>query len=356
MNRFTIRPLLVLSAAMVTVLSFGATGASAAAVRMAAKGHAPEATCSQLTKAQIQPLIGVRITKVKVTKVKVTALTGHQCVFSGSGGNGQAIGVIVLKGGEAESAFNSEVAVLAGKVAVKGVGDKAYRAKSDFQPVAISGNDYCSVSVGSSDTIPGVGSIEEANGGRSTLPESDNSVIAAALGTICNRVYGKGNTTVSLAALRSTTQTSTTQRSSAGGSSAAAPPGTTQSTKTASEDPLKVTLVKVTDPATQTDPNNGPYAGMRWVGLQFTVVVNGPDEDTGTSFIIGSDGMTYGFNTSQSIGGYSTCTATTDTLRQGRPATICTGVMLPTSVQVTKVAFSGLATEKGTGVVYWSPS
>jgi hypothetical protein len=311
----------------------------------------PSATCKQLTNTQIQPLLSVHVAKVKISRT----LGGQQCVYSGAGGSGEAIDVLVIGGSDGKPAFTSDVKGFDGKVAVKGVGSQAYRAKGDFQVDSIKGSTFCSVSVGSEDSVPGVAAVESASGGTSDIPESDNAVIATALGTLCNRIYKSGATTVSLSALGSTTATT-----SGGGSSGAAPPvGTTQSTTSAATDPEKVTLVKITDPATQTDPNNAPYAGMRWVGLEITIVVNGPDSPAGSYFIIGSDGMTYGFNTSQMIGGFSGCTQVPadGNPKEGKPLTMCGGDMLPTNVQVAKVVFSGLgSTQTGKGVVYWSPS
>ncbi len=325
---------------------FSGTGSEAFGASSTSSG-----TCAQLTKAQIQPLLSVSVAKVKISRVS----GGQQCVYSGPGGDGEAIDVLVISGGGAKQAFTGEVKSLDGKVAVKGVGSQAYREKGDFQLDSIKGSTYCSVSVGSGDSVPGVAALESsANGGTSDIPESDNGIIATALGTLCNRIYKSGSTKVSLSALGSTTATTT-----GGGSSGAAPVGTTQSTQTSAEDPEKVTLVKVTDPATQTDPNNAPYAGMRWVGLQFTVVVNGPDSLAGAPFVIGSDGMTYGFNTAVSIGGFSGCTQVPadGQAKEGKPSTLCVGAMVPTNVQVSKVVFSGLqTTQTGKGVLYWAPS
>jgi hypothetical protein len=347
-NRNLSRVFALLPAALVLAcLPLGRDGSA-----LAGAASSGVVTCKQITKAQVQPLMSVTANKVQVTKAEGT---GQQCVYSNTDGNGEAIDVLVVGGSLAKPAFQEEIRGLVGsKVAVPGVGQMAYRAKGDFQLLALSGQKFCSVSVGSSDTIPGVAAIQEQNGGTSDLPESDNAVIAKALGTICNRVFKKGSTTVSLAALGSTTATTT---AGSGGSTAAGVPiGTTQATKTASEDPLKVTLVKVFDPAVPANPDNAASAGMRWVGLQFTVVVNGPDSDTGSAFIIGSDGNTYGFNSSEIIGPFPGCADTSSNSREGKPSTICPGTMMPTGVTVAKVAFSGLATETGTGVVYWSGS
>lgn len=308
----------------------------------------PPATCKQLSKAQVQPLMTATITKVKVTK---PLSSGQECVFSSSD-DAEDIDVLVVGGSEAKEAFQEDVRGLTSKQAVPGVGQKTYRSKGDFQISSTDGKEFCSVSVGSEETIPGVAAINAANGDTSYVPESDNTVIAKALGTLCNRLYKKGATKVSLAALGTTT-TGATGGSAAGGQ----PIGTTQSTKSSATDPEKITLVKVIDPAVPNDPNNAATAGMRWVGLDFTAVVEGPDSLGGEPFVIGSDGMTYGFNSAELIGPFPGCTASGDNVPQGKSQTLCWGTMIPTGVTVSKVAFSGLGTtQSGTGVLFWSGS
>jgi hypothetical protein len=191
MSQRILRVLLVFSAmaviASVPVLS-GNGSASASAKSSGA------ATCKQLTKGQVQPLIATPITKIKVTKAEQT---GQQCVYSGSSG-GQAIDVLVIKG-ETKAQFKEDTAGLDHKVAVLGVGDKAYRAEGDYQIDALGGGVYCSVSVGEEDTVPGVAALEV--NGSADIPESANQIVARALGTLCNRLYKKGSKTPSLAGL-----------------------------------------------------------------------------------------------------------------------------------------------------------
>jgi hypothetical protein len=310
----------------------------------------PSATCKQLTKAQVQPLMAAKITKVKVTK---SVGSGQECVYS-SADDADEIDVLVIGGSEAKKAFQEDVHGLTSKQAVPGVGEKTYRSKGDFQISSTNGKEYCSVSVGSEETIPGVAAINAANGDTSFVPERDNAIIAKALGTLCNRLYKKGTTKVSLAALGTTT---TTTAPSGGSAAGGQPIGTTQSTKTSAEDPEKVTLVKVVDPAVPNDPNNAAASGTRWVGLDFTVIVEGPDSLGGEPFIIGSDGTTYGFNSAEIIGPFPGCTASGDNVPEGKPQTLCWGTMIPTGVTVSKVAFSGLgSTQSGTGVLFWSGS
>jgi hypothetical protein len=93
------------------------------------------ATCKQLPKSEIQQLLSVQIAKVKVTSA---LQTGQQCVYSGSDG-GYDIDVLVIGGSEAKPGFQEDVKGMSPKVAVKGVGDKAYREKGDFQIDSIKG-------------------------------------------------------------------------------------------------------------------------------------------------------------------------------------------------------------------------
>ena len=154
----------------------------------------PSVTCKQLTKAQIQPLLTSHIAKVNITPAPYG---GQQCVFSGSDGDGD-IDVLVING---KQFYKQDVKDTHLNVAVPGVGDKAARAKGDFQIDALKGNEFCSVTVGSSDTIPGVAALQTAAGGTNTIPERDNTIVAKALGTVCNRLFKKGNTTPSFAGM-----------------------------------------------------------------------------------------------------------------------------------------------------------
>lgn len=179
-----------------TVALLGNTSAAAAATN-SAKG----ATCKQITKADVQPLIATAIAKQKVTVVHLPGgVVGQQCEYSGADG---VIDVAVVKSTSSKRVFNEDVDAFSHKVVVPGVTGKAYRATGDFQMEGLDGKVDCSVSADSAATIPGVAALQD-NGnsdGDFELSESDNSIIASALGTICNRVFGKGDTKPSLAGL-----------------------------------------------------------------------------------------------------------------------------------------------------------
>ena len=157
-------------------------------------------TCKQLTKEQVQPLMANTITDVKVTAAGTDG-EGQQCVFSAPDGTG-AIDVMVLGEPDAQPAYASAIkAESHGPVAVPGVGDKASRDTGDGEIDSIKGNLYCAVSLGSSGDMPGVGKLEQAAGGTTHIAESAYAAMAAALGTLCNRIYGSGNTTPDLSVL-----------------------------------------------------------------------------------------------------------------------------------------------------------
>ncbi len=156
-----------------------------------------KASCKQLTKEQVQPLLVATITDVKVTAAGTDA-EGQQCIFSAPDGTG-AVDVLVLGGVDAQPAYASAVkAESHGAVAVPGVGDKASRDTGDGEIDSIKGDLYCAVSLGSAGDVPGIGKLEQAAGGTTHIAESAYAAEAAALGTLCNRIYGSGNTTPDL--------------------------------------------------------------------------------------------------------------------------------------------------------------
>ncbi len=230
MKAFATRPLVALfgvSSAM--VLFSPATSASAATGMLAAKSsHAPKAGCSQLTKAQVQALIVNPITKVTVKAVTAEQYTGgtqrigQECVFAAGSADAEALTVTVIGGPVAARAYAADVQGLSGAVAVHGVGTKAVRAPVDANGAAatttlsaLKGTTYCSVSP-QDGNIPGEAQLEEAAGATADIGNKAYAEIAAAVGTVCNRIFGSGKTTPDLTGL-----------TQAGAAAAAAPTTTT---------------------------------------------------------------------------------------------------------------------------------
>jgi hypothetical protein len=180
--------------------SSGGQAASAAPQASPGSAGGTAVTCNQLTKADVQPLLVDPITTVTVTAAGIDG-EGQQCVF-GTASDG-AVDVLVLSGDLATTGYAQEVQGMAKPVSVPGVGDKAARDTGDDQPDSIKGDVFCSVSLGADEGVPGVAALQEAAGGTSNIGEAANGIVAAALGTLCNRIYGSGNTTPDLSGLGS---------------------------------------------------------------------------------------------------------------------------------------------------------
>jgi hypothetical protein len=215
MKLFTTRPVIALFGLTTTMLLFlVVSGPSGATELLAAKsGHASKMGCSKLTKAQVQPLIVNPITKETVKPVTGAQYTGstkkigQECVFAAGSSDSEALTVTVISGPVAARAYAADVQSLSPAVAVPGIGGKAVRARVDANGAAstttlsaIKGQTYCSISPQDGD-IPGEGQLEEAAGDTADIGNKAYAEIAAAIGTVCNRIFGSGNTTPNLTAL-----------------------------------------------------------------------------------------------------------------------------------------------------------
>jgi len=164
-------------------------------------GNPPEGgtvvNCKQLTQDVVQPLMAGAIDSVSVTAAGDDD-TGQQCDFAGGADDVSDINVLVLSGSTATTEYSD---IASGGISVPGVGDKAVRQDGDVSLDALHGDTYCSVSVGDPGDLPGIGALEAANEGSTDIPDSVLDPAAAALGTLCNRIFGSGNTTPDLAAL-----------------------------------------------------------------------------------------------------------------------------------------------------------
>jgi hypothetical protein len=169
------------------------------------------ATCTQLTKDQVQPLLTDPITKASAQTVpdQVTLNgTAQQCTFAIKDSE-QAIVVTVVGGPDADGFFDAAQQSLSQPVSVPGIGAKAVRDASDSTSTITAEDDGvgCSAAVGSEGEMPGVGALEEAAGDTSDIGDANFAVISTALGTLCNRVFGSGNTTPDFSGLTAATVT-----------------------------------------------------------------------------------------------------------------------------------------------------
>jgi hypothetical protein len=216
MNRFRVRPLLAPIALGAGALLAWAPAMPASTAFAATSSHGSKATCSQLSKAQIQPLIVNPITKVTVKPLKDQQYAiggskkqvGQECIYAAGSGDSQALIVSVVGGPSAAVAYKGDLQGLGSDhVSVPGVGDKAVRASVDAKGEAdttelssLKGSTYCSVTPQDGD-VPGEAQLEEAAGDTGDIGNKAYAEIAAAIGTVCNRVYGSGNTKPDLSAL-----------------------------------------------------------------------------------------------------------------------------------------------------------
>lgn len=175
----------------------------AAAAASASQGGSGAATCKQLTKAEVQPLQSEPITAVNVTafgSISDGHSDGQQCTFMVDGG---AVTVIVVPESDQLVNYAAQLKELAKPVSVPGVGDKAVRDGGDESGAVLSnkGGVTCEVGV-SAEFVPGAGALMEAAGATNNIGDSNYAVIAAAAGTLCNRIFGSGNTTPDLSGLK----------------------------------------------------------------------------------------------------------------------------------------------------------
>lgn len=176
----------------------GGSHSSAAGAGGAAAGKAPAGgpTCTQLTPADVQPLMTAKARAPRVTKLG-SAYAGEQCEFIA---DDQAVDVIVNAADDAYLGYAVAKGHADKPVAVSGVGDEAFRETDDFVPTAKKGNVMCSVTTASSVQIPGASTKLVANG-YNHISQAQDDVLAKALGALCNRIFGSGNTTIDLSGL-----------------------------------------------------------------------------------------------------------------------------------------------------------
>lgn len=155
-------------------------------------GGTPQVTCSQLKAADVQGLMTATVAGVQISVVGTDG-DGQQCVFHDANSE-QAIDIIVVPADDPYVGYDASKSSATNPVALSGIGDEAFRATGDIEPYAKHGNVMCTVSSASVVEFPGVSGLV-INGMTPTFTEQQNTIIADALGTVCNRLFGVGNTT-----------------------------------------------------------------------------------------------------------------------------------------------------------------
>jgi hypothetical protein len=141
-----------------------------------------------------------KITGVTATPAG-TAGEGQTCNWADAGSS-SGMSITVLSGQDATDTYNGDVQSLSKPVSVPGVGDKAVRDGSDGTSAvsAIKGSEYCKVDPGDGE-VPGVGDLERDAGDSSDIGDANYALEAAAVATLCNKIFGSGNTTPDLSGL-----------------------------------------------------------------------------------------------------------------------------------------------------------
>ena len=158
------------------------------------------ATCTQLTIDEAQPLLNVPLKTVHVTPAGLSG-GGQECRFVGAD-ESDYVDVIVIGGSEGPLEYANDVQGFPSPAPLPGVGDKAMwdsnNESSSF--AALKGDVYCSVE-GEDENVPGVGALMDAANNTLRIGDANWKIIANAMATLCNRIYGSGDTTVDLSGL-----------------------------------------------------------------------------------------------------------------------------------------------------------
>jgi hypothetical protein len=189
------------SAAAAVPATPGASAPAAVTTSTAATTSAPKVTCNQLTTAEVQPLVEDPITRVSAAPGTSDG-NGQLCQW-GTTGTSSAVSIKVLSGDDAKNEYRSDLASISQAVAVTGVGDTAWRDKSDSSTnvISIKGDVFCSVDADQS--VPGIAELEDAAGNTSDIGDANWAIAENATATLCNRIYGSGTTTFDISALKS---------------------------------------------------------------------------------------------------------------------------------------------------------
>ena len=158
------------------------------------------ATCTQLTAAEAQPLIVDQITDVTVTPtVSTTLARSADSTPPTTATRSMSPSTAATP---ARQEYDGTVQGFANPVALPGVGDTAMWDSNDESNefAAIKGTVYCSVEV-DAENVPGVGHLMDEVNNTIRIGDANYMILAAAAATLCNRIYGSGDTTIDLSGL-----------------------------------------------------------------------------------------------------------------------------------------------------------
>lgn len=156
------------------------------------------ASCKQLTAAEAQPLVVDQITTVTITPYGLHG-TGQECRFNTTD---DSVSVDVTVDGGADGTAEYEGTTFANPAPLPGVGDKAIWDSNNESSLfaAIKGTVYCSVDV-DAENVPGVAHLMDEVNNTIRIGDANYQILAATAATLCNRIYGSGDTTIDLSGL-----------------------------------------------------------------------------------------------------------------------------------------------------------
>ncbi len=192
--------------------SAAGTGGSAPAVHTTASSGAAASTashdagspinpCTTLTIADVQPLLTPKLGSTKAgTQPLLKPNDLHTCTFLSADGD-DLLTVSTYVSDSAPSMFDQFRQSEDSPTDVPGVGAKAYRGDENAQVTALSGDVMCIVDVARCRRHAGADRLYDENGHHTDIGAPAFDVIAKADGTLCNRIFGSGDTTPDLSGL-----------------------------------------------------------------------------------------------------------------------------------------------------------
>lgn len=165
--------------------------AAAGTVSPDPSGGNTAAKCDMLTPADVQFLMTDKTSGPKVSPTG-TDNDGQLCDFNNAAVD-ETVEVLVLPSSDPTFGYAAQKSEKTGAVSLSGVGEQAFREADDYDPIATNHGVTCSVSA-SIDDVPAAAKL--IVGGHSiTLTPTQQTAVAEALGTVCNRIFGSGSTT-----------------------------------------------------------------------------------------------------------------------------------------------------------------
>jgi hypothetical protein len=172
----------------------GAEAASSASVAAPAAGVAVD-PCAKLTKADVQPFFTVPIATALPAPINTATTKG--CTWSAADGSAEtSVSMLVRTGDDASQLWST--ANSGNPIRFSGVGDQAEHISGISDFVSIKGGVVCSMTTfGRAHLAPLAGLPVDS---QQLLSDADATSVAQQFGTLCNKIYGSGNTTATATA------------------------------------------------------------------------------------------------------------------------------------------------------------